>query len=211
MSYIDTFDHEFVGFFGQLPVYHPLVVHQGGESRGEYSCNPRNLIIGGGSGEHPALILKHPQRAVTAFVIDWRSRPENAANTHSDDPLNIVLSGSEQWIEDLQKTVPASDALEFAGWEVEVFHRFFEMCTSPALRTPFAKHIHFEEWLLACFGEFIIFSMPELDERLPGAREVLYPLYTNILLPPPGYPIFGGRRLMEGKLVYNQRWWPNID
>ncbi len=26
MSYIDTFDHEFVGFFGGIPVYHPLEI-----------------------------------------------------------------------------------------------------------------------------------------------------------------------------------------
>jgi hypothetical protein len=29
MSYIDTFDHELVGFFGGLPLYHPLEVVSG--------------------------------------------------------------------------------------------------------------------------------------------------------------------------------------
>lgn len=43
MSYIDTFDHELVGFFAGLPVYHPLVVH---EDATEFSCNPNQLLIG---------------------------------------------------------------------------------------------------------------------------------------------------------------------
>jgi hypothetical protein len=47
MSYIDSFRHEFIGFFAGLPVYHPLEVVV---DTANFSCTPQNLIMGGGSG-----------------------------------------------------------------------------------------------------------------------------------------------------------------
>jgi hypothetical protein len=56
MSYIDTFDHELVGFFAGLPLYHPLeaVMGSGGD---EFGCTPLHLMLGGGDGEHPEVVL----------------------------------------------------------------------------------------------------------------------------------------------------------
>jgi hypothetical protein len=71
MSYIDTFDdtfdHGLVGFFAGLPRYHPLetVAGSGGD---ELGCTPRQLVLGGGSGEHPAVVLRQPPAAVMAFL-----------------------------------------------------------------------------------------------------------------------------------------------
>jgi hypothetical protein len=43
MSYIDTFDHEYVANFAILPLYHPIVNVEGlgGE---DFSCGPKILF-----------------------------------------------------------------------------------------------------------------------------------------------------------------------
>lgn len=55
MSYIDGFDHEIIGTLGYLPIYHPLEAIEGDGGWGAYDFNasPQNLVLGGGSGEHP--------------------------------------------------------------------------------------------------------------------------------------------------------------
>jgi hypothetical protein len=67
MSYIDTFDHELVGFFAGLPLYRPLeiVAGSGGD---EFGCTPLQLVLGGGSGEHPAVVLAQPRAAVVWYL-----------------------------------------------------------------------------------------------------------------------------------------------
>ena len=57
MSYIDTFDHEFIGFIAGLPIYLPLETVTASDIPSEFGCSPQNLIIGGGDGEHPAIIV----------------------------------------------------------------------------------------------------------------------------------------------------------
>ena len=47
MSYIDSFDHEYIGHLGYLPLYHSLVEVEG-DKRGSYdfSASPQNLVLG---------------------------------------------------------------------------------------------------------------------------------------------------------------------
>lgn len=212
MSYIDTFDHEFVGFFGRLPVYHPLVVHTDDDDG--FSCSPDNLVIGGGSGEHPAVVLASAERAVASFVLDWMEDANKDHNRLTGD-VKTNMEAWDLWSIDRLDEVTISQALifEHRRWNVERYHGFFEMCCSPAMHTPLKPGISLEEWLLASFGEFILLTMPELvpnlEVHLAGLRNVAYPLYTNILLPPPGYRVFAGRRVINGKLVYGQRWFPS--
>ena len=72
MSYIDTFDNEFVGYFGGIPVYHPLeVVPASPDDPAQFACGPDNLVIGGGSGEWPGLVVKDAGETVACFVRAW--------------------------------------------------------------------------------------------------------------------------------------------
>ena len=51
MSHIDSYDHEYIGRFMYLPVYHPLQEverYKWGEE--DFGFTPANLVIGGGSG-----------------------------------------------------------------------------------------------------------------------------------------------------------------
>lgn len=213
MSYIDSFDHEFVGYFGGLPLYHPLVdyVAQPGD---EFGCTTQQLIIGGGSGEHPALILRRPELAVAQFALRIFGEEENRTikTRFDEEAANIVSRWSFDYFDQFLDILP-SQALEYVWWTVEDYYDFHQLCSSPAFYTPFRREEWtFDHWLLISLGEFIVYAMPELVPELvsqmPGIRQVKHRLYTNILLPPPGYPILAGRRVIDGKIVWGQQWKP---
>ena len=63
MSHIDSFKHQLVGFFGCIRVYKALE-----NINGDFQCKENDLILGGGSGEHSAMVLKNPFAAVAWFL-----------------------------------------------------------------------------------------------------------------------------------------------
>lgn len=63
MSFIDCFRHQFAGLLASLPVYLPQEAVSG-----EYEASQFAVLIGGGSGEHPAAIID--TAAAVASVID---------------------------------------------------------------------------------------------------------------------------------------------
>src|SRR5690348_13967515 len=71
MSYIDTFDHEFVGFFVGLPLYHPTETVSAKRHADEFGCTTGELVLGGGPGEYPALLVTDPGGAVLHFLHFW--------------------------------------------------------------------------------------------------------------------------------------------
>lgn len=88
MSYIDLIKHELVGFFNGLPVYHPLeTVEEGSWESYDFSCSPANLIIGGGAGEHPALVLHNLESLVAAYLLHAIAQNEvHFAERYSSPP-----------------------------------------------------------------------------------------------------------------------------
>ncbi|MBI5930744.1 MAG: hypothetical protein HY862_15650 [Chloroflexi bacterium] len=212
MSYIDTFDHELVGFFGRIPVYHPLVEHEGAGD-GEFSCTPTQLVIGGGSGEHLGLVIPKPDAAVEWFISEWI----DYIKEDSKFPEGISKDLLERWEKHLHKNLRLPKSiLHYAGWSIETSHRFYEICTSRAFHRPFLPEQDraLENWLIASVGEFVFYAMPELaptiETNYPDIRQHVKDFfYMNILLPPPGYPLPYGRKIVDGKVVWgNSRWWP---
>lgn len=211
MSYIDTFDHEFLGFFARLPVYHPLEVVRGSTPQSdEFDCDPMTLVIGGGGGEHPGLVLKRLDCALAYYVTVWLERHQFV-----DDRPGAIWC--VEWDEFLDEALAVSsdDVFVFAGWNVATYHHFYERCCSGACTSPYddATDGLFESWLAACLGELIFFSLPELvpafDQLLPDIRKTItHPIFTNILTPPPGFRIPYGRTSVNGQIQqgYN-RWW----
>ena len=81
MRYSDTFDNEFVGYFGGIPVYHPLevVLATHDDNPRDFACGPENLLICGGRGEYPGIVVKAPGD-------DRLLRPRLAGR----DPISLV-------------------------------------------------------------------------------------------------------------------------
>ena len=191
MSHIDSFKHEIVGLFGNIPIYHPME-----KIKGDFICDPSQLLLGGGSGEHPALVIKKPLAAV-AWFLNATLEP-----LHSDDikvkshPLKRHL---DEWSGVISKYInwDYADHLEFYEWEIQTHHHFYQRCISNALPNPYHpdQQESIEEWLILGFGEFIFFSMPELaakitDELTNPYKYFHHMSYNNILLMPKNIPVY---------------------
>lgn len=180
MSHIDSFSHALVGYLAGVPVYHPLE-----DIRGDFVCGPEQLLIGGGSGEHPALVLATPAAAVAQFI--------------GTELPHLALDETERevWSGVVASHVGTSEeALKFYDWSAADHAAFQQRFQSDTLVNPFYSGGHpFHDWLLLGLGEFVFFAMPTL------ASEVLHQLhkphrhfhhmrYNNILLVPPRIPVY---------------------
>jgi hypothetical protein len=200
MSYIDTFDHELVGFFAGLPLYHPLeaVASSGGD---EFGCTPLQLVLGGGGGEHPAVVLAHPSAAVVSFL---------QAALPAEGP---ALSEEAQRL--LDEVPPVAECLQFPGWGIADYASFHDRCRSPGFVTPYRDDhdAPLDAWVLRNVGEFVYFAMPELAPDVPTrlaevCARVRRPRYFNVQILPPGYGAPAGRyRTASGDVVFGNYAW----
>ena len=210
MSYVDTFDHDFVGYFAGLPVYHPTCTVEGAEKAIDFACNPETLLIGGGCGEHPAIVVRRLDVAVATYLI--HALPEEASPNAGEEE-----SYPPRWNDVLAKTMSSAseeDTLHFAGWRVEDYAAFHERCNSPVNPTPLSEQEGFGvyTWICASIGEFVLHAMPALVEdllsQLPGVREKATELQLeNVLILPPQYPLRWGRKDVDGKLRWGSSIW----
>lgn len=200
MSYIDTFDHELVGFFAGLPLYHPLESVTGA-GNDEFSCTPLQLVLGGGSGEHPAVVLTNPTAAVAAFL--------QVALPPDSPPFSTE---AQQFLDELP---PLQECLHFAGWFIADYSAFHDRCNAPSYITPYRVEQDglLETWILCNLGEFVYFSMPDLvlDLRVHLAdvcAQVRSPVYSNVLILPPGYVSPAGRyHTASGDVIWGNHAW----
>lgn len=184
MSYIDGYAHELVGYFGPLPVYRPLEDMPGWVSEtgwdGDYPCRTDQIVIGGGSGEFPGLVLARPDAAIAAYALN-------------DSAFRLPRGLQEE----LQADLARAPVTRRHGWLEEDTLRFRDIITSGHLINPFFPEGGMDEetWLACSLGEFVYASLPELAperaEALRGfERERHHVRYSNILLPPPGMPVY---------------------
>ncbi len=200
MSHIDSFEHEIVGLYGSIPVYHPLE-----EINGDFKAHPGQLVLGGGSGEHPSMVVEHPEHAVALFLkhkLEPLKDPKLKADYY---PLKKMI---DEWEPAIEPFLPENSEriLQFYNWETEDFERFEEFCTSPAVPNPYWRG-HFTEWLVMSFGEFIFFAMPELAPEVTGKlgenpnQHFRHTEYNNIGLIPPNMPVYA-----NGGNAFQCRW-----
>ncbi|XBQ17166.1 MAG: hypothetical protein ABL308_04630 [Oceanicaulis sp.] len=183
MSHIDSYDHVLVGYFGPLPVYRPLediAFPPEGERSEDFGCRTDQIVIGGGSGEHPGLVLERPGAAMAAFALE--------SDSFAFPTVERIA---------LDAHVGAAPVHQRYGWTKDRERSFARLCRSDAMvnaHWPGAGDL--DRWLTLGFGEFCYAAMPELDPdmaaRLRGfQREPLkHVYYSNILLPPPGLPVY---------------------
>lgn len=204
MSYIDTFDNEFVGFLAGYPVYRPLVVNDFHDHEvGDFSCTPNDFVVGGGGGEHPGVVVKNPNGAVLYFFYEWLEEISNLEKSE----IERLTSALPEY--------PGGEALHFCGWKVDHYHKFYQACSSASLVTPYneERFCTLDQWLYTCFGELIFFSYPELAEKIITEQQELHKLIThpflnNILVQPAGFKPTGGRIIdSSGKLQWGLSAW----
>ncbi|WP_281612907.1 hypothetical protein [Flammeovirga sp. SubArs3] len=186
MSHIDSFKHELVGYLGYLPVYHPLE-----EIEGDFTCDETQLVLGGGSGEHPALVIENPTATVAFFLKEVIKQEKKL----------------KHWEELIAPYLPygSDELLSFYEWNIARYSDLDEMSKSVSLRNPIHEE-SIEDWLILGIGEFIFFSMPELASHLMSQlddpyKEFYYSRYNNIMVIPPNFPVFsnGGNKFFNKK------------
>ncbi|MCG8472064.1 MAG: hypothetical protein MI742_09425 [Desulfobacterales bacterium] len=195
MSYIDSYDHEYIGALGYLPIYRPLEVIEGDKWGGyNFSATPDNLILGGGSGEHPGLIVHRLDSVVARFLYDQMTDAEEAGVSEADLDIITDLSYSE-------------GVFEFCGWTIRQYANLAQMAAWEGFSTPLSDGEGVEGWLSRSIGELVYFSLPEMNPEQNRLAELFNDVsinatMRNVVCTPPGYPPCGGRRVVEGEILW---------
>ena len=181
MSHIDSYAHQLVGYLAGLPVYRPLVDIVGDEDFGDFSCKAGQLVLGGGSGEWPGLVLEKPETAVATFLV--LCEEEAVAD--------------RGWLDLVDGKAFERGALRHYNWRTEDHARFYTLCQSEALPDPFDDEADysFEQWLLATFGQLVFHAFPEMASELMDQLDdpwtaLKHNHFNNILLPVPNAPTY---------------------
>lgn len=207
MSHIDSYEHEYLGAFGYLPIYRALKPFGEDTPWGDYDfgANPESLILGGGSGEHPGLVIHELASCVAQFLYH-----------QTDSDFNQDMEDED--FEYLSKFIylQNSDILEFCDWPLEKYASFCEMLGSERMVTPFDEDSDIdglmEDWLIRNMGEFVYYSLPDLNPEQAKLKALfkdieIRPLYENVVCPPPGYPARGGRIEINGESKWGYHRW----
>jgi hypothetical protein len=158
---------------------------------GEFECNASTLLVGGGSGEHPALAIRGLDSLVAEFLLFDLDMDGVHGHGRRVRPLEASL-------EELQNLVYAEDReLRFIDWQMRDHWSFYQNALSPLNATPLEAGGDCERWIRLSLGEFVYFSLPELcthfahieDLAGVGKRNGWRPGYCmkNVSCPPPGY------------------------
>jgi hypothetical protein len=192
MSYIDCFKHELLGSLNGLPIYHLLesVKFQDHGHR-EVDCDGSSLILGGGSGEHPALVVQ----GLDSIVAEYLLHDVHMCEVNGHERRQKLTTIARERLEDF--AFSTDKPLLFVGWTMNDFADFRERTRSPLHFTPLKDGDDPERWIRLSLGEFVYFSVPELCPRrlemqaLAGVEDVS--VWTvgywmrNVQCPPPGY------------------------
>src|SRR5690606_10060803 len=151
-----------------IPVYHPLeVVPPSPDCPEDFGCGPENLVIGGGSGEHPGIVVKAPGETVVCFVRAWLAEATPFLPPEVRQALQPAIAAwPDADVRPARGHVRRGEwrqVFEFAGWRAEDYVGFCARCASRAFHRPFdrGKDASLEHWLATSVGEFILLAMPE--------------------------------------------------
>lgn len=198
MSYIDTIQNEFVGYFGGNTIHRPLeTVVNTDEGDGNFSCCQDDFVIMSGQWGDRGLVVKNPDSAVASFLHAWielgvkfDKNPQLDENTINK--LNNELNN--YW--DMDKS------LNFCKWSLKDYKDFYAHCLSEKMFHPYKEKMAdlfnppLELWVYMNIGELIFFSFPNMAKKVRKDFEKLiqlvkYPVFQNILLLPPGFKTRG--------------------
>jgi len=200
MSYIDTVDHSYVGRLFGWPVYHPLGVY----TDDEFDADPSNLVIGGGSGEHPGMVIK----SLDACVLQYIEFCYEYAKLEEPDWLgNLYNEVADSYFNLFDHKWPMQSVSTLA---IKVKAAFEEAVADKIKNPP-----HIENMLAIMIGEFLYYSARRLlSEKVNIAlieqfNDVwAFSFFEVITVPAKGYPSSGRRLGMENgesKVIWGLR------
>ena len=162
MSSIDTSKHLRIGMLSGVPIYqllednHSLTQRngQGGHRMPEHfvdSFVPAGaIVIGGGSGEHPALALYDPDHCVARylhFCLDF-------------DSMEIPPELESAWA----NMQGALQTLEYCEWQSQDHVDFRRRCFG--LYEVYKDEMTFEAWILVAVGDFLFQLIPNYSPQI---------------------------------------------
>jgi hypothetical protein len=194
MSEIDGIPHLRVGIFFGLPVYQPLAAGDIGYRNPQdghrlppqmYPLNNVDvccLLIGGGAGEHPAIIFRDVEHAVARYIV--------FASSNNETPLQIA---------DKAKAVRGDlQTIDYCNWRNEDHIAFRKRCES--IYNFHADTMSFETWLLLNVGEFLFHVIPSYTMGTKRLVELLswepFISFQSILTPYSKYDGNGKNRFL---------------
>jgi hypothetical protein len=198
MSYIDTSDHSYVGTIFDLP--HPLSTYDD-----EFNADPSNLVIGGGSGEHPAMVIRSLDICVLYFIEFVCSMTEvkepEYCNTHSERL-------DEYYMNELDYSWGMRNVEKFSA---SINKHFESLIIGGDKIFPY----HTENRLLIMLGEFLFYSgrkllSKELQADIQDFDASNLALFSAVNVPPPGYPVSGRLTFRHGD-QYKVMWGLRFD
>ena len=138
MSYIDCFNHEVVGEVLTLPLYKANQDINGDE----FHCKKGQLILGGGSGEHPAMVIEDINYGMLVYL--W----------FHDDIDSDEFTQLKDF--DFRKDI----GLKFDDWAIPTTYHFYKL----ALDAGYDENESgfFDMWLISLIVETVLEKQPEL-------------------------------------------------
>ncbi|MBA4148664.1 MAG: hypothetical protein H0X66_11170 [Verrucomicrobia bacterium] len=198
MSAIDTSKHLRIGVLLQVPIYQLLEDNnslghrnpQDGHQIPQHLSLPTvprgALVIGGGSGEHPAIALYDPGHCVARYLeFCMRFDPSKM-----EDDLKRACANMQG---DLQ-------TIEYCSWGNQDHLAFRERCSG--LYRPHQEELSFEGWLLMALGEFLFHVIPTYSLQIQRWHEryrAEAPCWFNAVSIP--YDSYGGNGRNRLKIV----------
>jgi len=178
VSAIDRFDHVHVANWYGIPVYWPQEVFMSSdvtdEKQGEYQIDEHVLAVGGGSGEHPALILD-----VDECVRQWMHTLKLALNFEAGradlgpfDHPDVPLATLDNYFNEFYGHGLHRWGMNLNEWPLETFIRIHE-------ERQRVRHgdemlgMPLEKYIMVQFGMFIAEFMPRACISSPKLGEAV--------------------------------------
>jgi len=144
------------------------------------------IVIGGGSGEHPAIALFDPDHCVARYLeFCMRFEPSKI-----DSGLKKACANMQG---DLQ-------TIEYCNWKNQDHLNFRKRCAG--LYEPYRDELSFEGWLLMAVGEFIFHVIPGYSANIKewhSKYHLLASCWFNAIAIP--YEPYGGNGRDRYKIV----------
>jgi hypothetical protein len=212
MSEIDTGNNSYAGQFLGIALYHPTELIE----MDEFDADEHNLLLGGGSGEHPAMKIHNLDFCVSCYL-DFICDLAQKKNVEGIDDFK-TYSNFMDTVKD-EDVWNVHDNLDMSSsWTIKHIARFSEQIKNSfdsignSLNSDYASrfkelalHYSEEEKVNIMLGEFIYFCgkrllskvfntvLEDVEKEMQNKDINIEPIFHPVSIDPKGYPNNFGR------------------